>query len=308
MRVIYYSTHMSYEKVSEMCEVFDGTPLLSDQRIYQIVGEQAAMIKSLQQDLLKSTKDQAIPEIDYKVDIYNPDSKEIQIFEDGIGVRKQKVERDKVPKNKREWYYTNVIVMQKKQGDYQQIVAAEDLDLTQIFKANLIKEYGETKQSLPVVIFSDGATNIRRRMKKVLGKKVVRILDWYHLKKKVWQLMSMIATNKQIKEEKAKEIMTLLWKGQTKTVIGILKKMKVKNHKKRKELIVYLKKHKKEIINYEKRVDSGKKIGSGRVEKAVDLIVGIRQKKKSHSWSKKGSNALALATNFFLNNDSKPHL
>lgn len=42
----------------------------------------------------------------------------------------------------------------------------------------------------------------------------------------------------------------------------------------------YLEKHQHEIINYERRSGAGKTIGSGRVEKGVDLAVGRRQKNK----------------------------
>ncbi|GBC59746.1 hypothetical protein DENIS_0687 [Desulfonema ishimotonii] len=45
--------------------------------------------------------------------------------------------------------------------------------------------------------------------------------------------------------------------------------------------------------NYELRKSVGKTIGSGRVEKACDQVVGFRQKKKGMSWGKVGSKALA---------------
>lgn len=59
-------------------------------------------------------------------------------------------------------------------------------------------------------------------------------------------------------------------------------------------MIGYLQKHQSEIINYEKRAAVGKTIGSGRVEKGVDLVVGHRQKKKGMSWRPTGSLALAI--------------
>jgi len=37
-----------------------------------------------------------------------------------------------------------------------------------------------------------------------------------------------------------------------------------------------------------------KSIGSGRMEKGVDQVIGYRQKKKGMSWSQKGSKALAI--------------
>ncbi|MDJ0730543.1 MAG: hypothetical protein QNJ33_11195 [Crocosphaera sp.] len=53
-------------------------------------------------------------------------------------------------------------------------------------------------------------------------------------------------------------------------------------------------KHESEIIDYERRQKAGKSIGSGRGEKAVDIVVGHRQKRKGMSWSSLGSKALAI--------------
>ncbi len=63
----------------------------------------------------------------------------------------------------------------------------------------------------------------------------------------------------------------------------------------------YLDKHEQEIIDYERRQQAGRPIGSGRMEKCVDHIhagmnqvIGNRQKGKGMSWTKAGSRALAL--------------
>jgi hypothetical protein len=45
----------------------------------------------------------------------------------------------------------------------------------------------------------------------------------------------------------------------------------------------------------------GKKIGSGQVEKAVDQVIGHRQKQKGSSWRAKGSKALAVLKILELN-------
>jgi len=68
----------------------------------------------------------------------------------------------------------------------------------------------------------------------------------------------------------------------------------VKNQDKWQELIGYLSKHQSEIIDYNRRSRAGKTIGSGQVEKGVDLTVGSRQKHRGMSWSPKGSKALCL--------------
>ena len=59
-------------------------------------------------------------------------------------------------------------------------------------------------------------------------------------------------------------------------------------------LITYVEKHQAEIIDYERRQKAGKPIGSGRMEKAVDQVIGARQKSKDMSWSPMGSKALGI--------------
>ncbi len=70
--------------------------------------------------------------------------------------------------------------------------------------------------------------------------------------------------------------------------------VRVRHQEKWSELIGYLEKHQSEIINYNRRRLVGKTIGSGRMEKGVDLTVGRRQKQKAMSWSPLGSRALSL--------------
>lgn len=289
-----YSTLLSYGSVSNLLKEKDGSSLLSSVRIQQIIQEGAEEISLVQKEKIAKYSNWQEPKIDYDLDLYDSESEEIHIFEDAIGVRKQKELRDKSLKTNREWHYTDVIMLEQQDGSFKHIVSGFGLDLSSVFLSELQSSYGRKRKALPVVVFSDGASSIRERMESVLGKNVKRILDWYHLNKKIWNFMSMIAINSSEKEEKSSIILNHLWKGKLKKAINVLKQVHSKNDKKREELVKYLIKRKQEIINYEKRKEAGKIIGSGRIEKGCDLIVGIRQKDKARSWSEKGSTALAL--------------
>jgi archaeosine-15-forming tRNA-guanine transglycosylase len=48
------------------------------------------------------------------------------------------------------------------------------------------------------------------------------------------------------------------------------------------------------IIDYQYRKEIGKKIGSGRIEKKIDIVVSKRQKRKAMAWSARGARNLAL--------------
>lgn len=164
-----------------------------------------------------------------------------------------------------------------------------------VVKAKVIQEYGSQTSPLNLVAITDGAKAIRHRLFTIFGIAVTVILDWYHLCKKLREMMSMIATNKLEKIKHLKFLLTQLWQGNTTIALEYLKhQVQARNLDKWNELIVYLEKHQHEIINYERRSQAGKTIGSGRIEKGVDLTVGLRQKNKGMSWSRLGSRALSL--------------
>ncbi len=161
--------------------------------------------------------------------------------------------------------------------------------------ARITQEYGESQAALPIVAITDGAKAIRARLTAIFGVTITLILDWYHLGKKIKELMSMIAKNKQEKERYLAFIFDHLWRGNTQEVLRYLRtEVNAKHPGKLSELIGYLEKHQGEIIDDERRQKAGKTIGSGRMEKGVDQVIGFRQKKKGMSWRQKGSRALGI--------------
>ena len=175
-------------------------------------------------------------------------------------------------------------------------------------RAELSREYAgaeeELEEELPIVVLSDGAKSIRCDLVAIFGVLVTIILDWYHLEKKVWDLLSMACRNKEEKEWHARKVLSYLWRGEVSDALRYLgEEVEVKNAKKLEELTGYLEKHRGEIIDYERRKASGKVIGSGRIEKGVDQVVGMRQKHKGMSWSKKGSQALGILKTCELNGE-----
>lgn len=159
----------------------------------------------------------------------------------------------------------------------------------------VIQEYGKEVTPLNLVAVTDGAKGIRERLFAIFGGTVLVILDWYHLCKKLRGLMSMIAVNKIEKQQHLKFLLAQLWQGKTAIALDYLKhQVNPRNRDKWQELISYLEKHDSEIINYKRRSQAGKTIGSGLFEKGVDLTVGRRQKNKGMSWRPLGSKALCL--------------
>jgi hypothetical protein len=293
----YYATKLSYENVSELLKERTGNNSISDQRVQQIVIEKSVKIGKNQAEMIDKSKDLPMPILE-KGDLYDSLSEEVVWLEDGVCVSQQKEKRNKVPKKGKERTTTDMILLEKETGSFEYIVAANGISLTALSRAKLKGNY--SGKSINLVAISDGSRTIKNRSIELFGEQYWHILDWYHLQKKVKDLMSMIAPNKELKSQYVAELTGLLWYGNIKETLCKLEKYQTKTSlngiEKYQELLDYLKKNQPYIIDYAKRKDAGKTIGSGRMEKAVDCIVARRQKEKAMSWSKKGSTALAVVT------------
>ena len=308
--VCYGANRLSYHDVVKEIERVTGDRLLSAPRIRELVVRKADQISQFQSQHVRKTLQNSseIPQLNENIDVYDPDSEERLLLCDGISVKRQKARRSstsvpsksvKEPKR----VTTDVVMLQQSTGQFRYLMAGltQETTLAQVLKAALINEY-EGYPSLNLVAITDGARNIRLLFEQVFAQPVTLILDWYHLRKKCYELISMIARNKSEKETHLQIILAHLWQGQTKDALAYLQtQVLVRNPTKFEELLTYLHKHTSEIINYEKRQLAGKTIGSGRMEKGVDQTIGHRQKRKGLSWRDLGSRALGLLKMVELN-------
>jgi hypothetical protein len=311
----YYSNRLSYEEVERLIERITGVKQLSDQKIQQIVVDKALEIsqQTIQhvQEVLQE-RSEVRPEINLQVDVYDPEVREILLLEDSIQVKGQKANRQRAGEalntgslNREEGptgcVNTPVVMLEKRDGSFEYISEVIDdqgkewIPLEEVVRSKLIEEYVEEKEPINIVAITDGAKGIRARLMAIFGVLITVILDWYHLCKKVCELMSMIARYKEEKLRHLKFILYRLWKGQVKEVLEYLSQEVVaRNESKWVELVKYLEKHQDEIIDYSRRKQAGKVIGNGRMEKGCDEVIGHRQKKKGMSWSAKGSKSLGI--------------
>ena len=132
----YYSNCMSYEEVALLTERVSGERLLSDQKIGQIVSTKALQFS---QEIYESTRaslaeiDSGVVKVNSKVDIYNPKEKEILLFDDGIGVKGQKAQRQKettqgkknqnIPKPTTSALTIDIVILQKATAQFEYIAA-----------------------------------------------------------------------------------------------------------------------------------------------------------------------------------------
>ena len=129
------------------------------------------------------------------------------------------------------------------------------------------------------------------------------LLDWYHCRKKCYDLTSLICRGRKAKTELLGLLIKHLWRGQVQDALDILEEYRpqTKNIEKLDELIQYLQKRQAFIPNYRERRAQRKYIGSAPVEKGNDLIVARRQKHQGMHWSEHTSESLAALRALMLN-------
>ncbi len=154
-----------------------------------------------------------------------------------------------------------------------------------------------------MVAITDGARSIRTMLEEIFGPSVRVILDRYHLAKRTYQLLSMVAHEKAEREKMEGRVLSLLWRGGVSEALSYTRGVSARREEALASLMLYLENHAEEIVHYERRAKLGKPIGSERMEKAVDRAVGARQKKKGMSWSEAGSRALSLLKVVELNGE-----
>jgi hypothetical protein len=305
-------------------ERITGIQQLSDQKLRQIVVNKALTASRAMQTAVEQQCKQAtprVPKVQEKVAIYDGRSREMLIFEDTIPVRGQKEARCRHPgvrqtqpardaeQTKTPAVQTDLVLLEKESGGFDYLTAPitdrgeAAVPLPDLLKSRVVQEYGEEIEPLPVVAITDGAKVIRQHLGVVFGRTLTIILDWYHWGKKGRDLMSMSALTQEDKQRHLKFIFSHLWHGHVPTVVDYLKtKGQPKNQEKHLELIAYLDKHRDEIIDYPRRKQAGKPLGSGYVEQGGDQVSGHRQKKKGMSWREVGSRSLGILKVVELNN------
>ena len=232
----YYANRLSYENLEDLVERITGERLLSDQTIWAIIKAKAEtysqQIRQQAKTTLETTNLSKI-EVNPIVKIYNTEEPEILLFDDGIQVKGQKTERvgrvesitnnqsPELGDNKTPVVLTDVAMLQTPNGDFEYLAAPLDIDgeeplnLATVIRARILDLYGKATKPLNIVAITDGAKTIRLRLLSLFGDAFVLILDWYHLCKKVRNLMSMIATNKEEKSIHVRFLLSQLWFGQT---------------------------------------------------------------------------------------------
>lgn len=303
--ISFYANRLSYKDLADLLKRLYGTKVYSRTGLrLKVIAESKAVAHYLHPH--KGGQQLSFNFVD-KVDIYATEVEEINYFDDGLGVKRQKEARNSATKTGTKsspTIQTDVIVIGNQKQGYQYLSSAEANSLAgsleEIIHLKLSTVY--QNQALPLVAITDGAGSIRCRLHRLFGKNIPILLDWYHLEAKIRQYLSRLGLEQSIKESHINEMLCYLWQGQTiEALIYSDEMIKTQKLSILEELQNYLVKHLSEICNYDRRQALGKTIGAGRGEKANDQLIAHRQKKKAMSWSEQGSNALTILKSLEIN-------
>ncbi|MCW3097267.1 MAG: ISKra4 family transposase [Chthonomonadaceae bacterium] len=311
-RCVDWATRFCYGEGAALLQEYCGSALLSEDSLWRLVVQQATRLDAEQGEALAAIAEQselALPAPVFRAvsesGLYDTQMPEFVALTDAICVASQKPTRQKAGETRLEKeakrHDTDVFVLPRRDGGEQFFCEglSETWSCVAAVAAFLRQEWSGV--SLSVVAITDGAKKIRSDLSALFGVGVRVILDWYHLGKRVKENLSMVAHSTPEREEWEKVILGFLWVGNVSEALSFLSGLTARREKAKTDLLGYLEKHASEIIDYGRRQEAGKAIGSGRMEKAVDQVIGVRQKNRGMSWTKQGSRALALLTVAKLN-------
>ncbi len=241
----------------------------------------------------------------------DPNAIKANISIDDVCCKKQKAggrKKGSPSKERREMVNNTVVHIQNKESKAYTAVSPTVSQMMPIALAFLLSN-NLLSQPGSLVFFTDGARDLRKAIQDTfhfISFKI--ILDWFHLKKKCKELLSMAINGKQIKNQILTALLALLWLGKVDQAIDLLRDVKadhIKNAMQRDTLITYLSRNRDCIPCYALRKKLGLRISSNSVEKENDLLVSQRQKQNGMSWSADGSTSLATLT--ALSRNSEDH-
>ena len=283
------SQDVSYRKASEQLAEKAGTEqLISTSTVWNKKQEKGKELEQNQNDLVQQV--QSGKEVTLPTGVPSNSTRHI---EDGkIQVQLDEVKTKSQEKDKK-WNLTYTATIETAEGLCYYLAGRSVEQLTMVLMVYLMM-LGYLDKRLEVV--SDGATWISDWVSSVTQVPVVQILCWFHLRKRIYESLGAVGLAKEQRESLEHEILGLLWRGKTAQVIWILWELRSKARvpKRIDDLMGYLLRKKRLIVNYEARRDEGQWLASTRVEGWNDTAVADRCKHRGASWTVSGVLAVTL--------------
>lgn len=228
----------------------------------------------------------------------------IYISVDDIGVKRQKDIRSTEDGYKKDTRYVENTVAHIQNGTKTYLLTA--VGMRNLFKVLIAFLLVNDLLGKEIVFFTDGARNIKSYINEMFSfHDYSIILDWYHLKKRCQEYLSMAIKGKEKRNLCLEKILRYLWVGDVDSAVSYLTNLSediIKNPKWINDLISYLDRKREGITCYAVRAKLKYRNSSNPVEKANDIIVAKRQKHNGMAWTPNGSSSLAAIEMIYQNN------
>lgn len=253
---------------------------------------------------INDSREEKIPFSAEEMDIESAPETCVYVSIDDIGVKHQKDSRKEG--SKREYIYVKNTVAHIQYGGESYILTG--IGIRNVCKSVLAFLLANNLLSRELVFLTDGAQDLRSHIASVFQfHPYTVILDWFHLKKRCQEWLSMAIRGKDMRNAIVEKLLRYLWAGDVKSASEYLLSLNpadIKNRKWLDDLLAYFEKKGNAITCYALRAKLGLRNSSNPVEKANDLIVAQRQKHNGMAWSPDGSGSLAALQMVFLNHQS----
>ena len=230
----------------------------------------------------------------------------VYISIDDVGVKHQKEHR--TPENEKQdvFFWNTVATIETAKRTY----TLTNIGMRRTFcntLAYLLKHH--LLEGKHLVFMTDEAKDIRKNIEELFEfRQYSIILDWYHLKRRCQEYLSMsISGGKEKRNIILQKLLRILWADNVDNAIKYLHSLPdfcLRPQNRIEDLCAYFEKNRVCIPCYALRSVFHLKNSSNRVEKANDLTVASRQKHQGMSWSVFGSGAIAQIQVRFFNSSS----
>jgi len=252
-------------------------------------------------DDINASREEKITFIAKELDIGQAGLDYVYVSIDDIGVKHQKDSRN--PEFVKETKYIENTVAHIQHGTDAYVLTG--IGMESVMKSVLAFLLFNGLLQKELVFFTDGARNIKSSIEHFFSfRPYTIVLDWFHLKKKSQELLSMALKGKAIRNNVLEKMLRILWVGDVQSAIEYLRSLPdsmIKSKKMLDEQINYLTRKEENITCYAVRAKFGLRNSSNPVEKENDILVAQRQKHNGMSWSKNGSGSLAAIKMVFEN-------
>jgi len=293
------SQEVSYRNAAKRLAEKAGTEqLVSTSTVWNKKQEKGKELEQNQNDFVQQV--QSGKEVTLSAGV--PSNSTRRIEEGTIQCQLDEIKTKSQEKDKK-WNLTYTATIETAEGLCYYLAGRSVEQLSMVLMAYLMM-LGYLDKKLEVV--SDGATWISDWVGSVTQVPVVQILCWFHLRKRIYESLGAVGLAKEQRELLEREILGLLWRGKTAQVVWILWELRSKSRvpKRIDDLMGYLLRKRRLIVDYGSRRGEGLWLASTRVEGWNDTAVADRCKHRGASWTVSGVLAVALYQAKKLNTNS----